>query len=288
VNGRSLLDLGEIGEADRVFSFLLNAEPDNADGHRGLAAVAYELGQHGRAAAHLNQVVRLDPGDARPHRLLAEIRQEQGKTEEAVNEYREALRLGTGLSAAARAEARFELALGLIELRRFADALAVLDDPAADPVEPPYIQGVRVEALRGLGRPGDAAALVERAMAAHPDGVFDRMRGQLYLDAGDASRAIPLLERAARLSPNHYQSHFVLAQAYSAVGRKVEADRADARAEEIRRTNDEMTSITREIAARPWDPDVRLRMAELCARTGDVKGATHWRRAATACRAGAR
>jgi predicted Zn-dependent protease len=282
VNGKSLLELGAARQAAEVFSYLVDREPYNADAHRGVATAAYQLGQLGRAVDHLNQVIRLDPGDARPHLMLAEIHEERGKMGPAVEEYREALRLGTGLSDKARDEVRFFLAHGLVEVEQFDQALAVLGETGGGPDEPPYMQALRVETLRGLGRPADAAALVDRAMAAHPDAVFDRQRGQLYLDAGNPEAAIPFLERAARLSPQHYQSHFLLAQAYSAAGRKPDAERANARADEIRKSQDLLATLIREIEARPWDAEVRLRMAEVCERTGDAKAAAMWRQAAAA------
>jgi predicted Zn-dependent protease len=282
VNGKSLLELGAVRQADEVFNYLLEREPYNVDAHRGVAAAAYQLGQLERAVDHLNHVVQLDPDDARPHRMLAEIYDERGKTALAVNECREALRVGTGLSDRARDEVRFELAHGLVDLKQFEPALDVLDEAGGGADEPPYMQALRVEALRGIGRSAEAVAVVDRAMAAHPDAVFDRLRGQLYLDAGNAKAAIPFLERAARLSPQHYQSHFLLAQAYSAAGRKADAERANARADEIRKSYDLLTALTRAIEARPWDAEVRLRMAEVCEQAGDTEGAAMWRQAAAA------
>src|SRR5262249_7143658 len=43
LSGRALLQLGEADEARRVFAFVLDQQPDNADAHRGLAAIAYDL-----------------------------------------------------------------------------------------------------------------------------------------------------------------------------------------------------------------------------------------------------
>ncbi|MBO0698937.1 MAG: tetratricopeptide repeat protein, partial [Zavarzinella sp.] len=137
--GRCLLDLGAFAEADRVFTVVVNADPDNADAHRGLAAVAFELGQTDRVVAELGEVIRLDPGDARPHRMLGEVYRDAGDMAHAVSAYQSALRIGNGLSAEARGEARFELATGLVDLSRFPEALEVLDAAAADGPLPPYM-----------------------------------------------------------------------------------------------------------------------------------------------------
>jgi tetratricopeptide (TPR) repeat protein len=283
--GKCLLDLGALNDSDRVFSRLVEQEPDDADAHRGVAAVAYELGQSDRAIDHLQQVIRLDPSDARPYRMLGEIHRDSGDVAAAVAAYREALRLGTGLSPVARDQLRFELVDGLVELSEYAEALAVLDDIPPGAAEPAYMEALRVEALRGLGRPDEARALADRALAAYPEAPFYRLRGQLHLDEGNAQAAIPFLEKAAAMSPHHYQSHFLLARGYAAAGRKADADRASARAEEIRRDYEHIISLSREIADKPWDPEVRLRLAEFFERTGNAKQAAMWRKAAAECQA---
>jgi predicted Zn-dependent protease len=147
------------------------------------------------------------------------------------------------------------------------------------------MQALRVEALRGLGRREEASAEVDRALAVHPEGPFYRLRGQLYLDDGNARSAIPFLEKAASLSPHHYQSHFLLAQAYAAAGRKADAERTNARVDEIRRDYDQISALSREIMNKPWDPEVRLRLSEYFQRTGNAKLAAMWRKAAAHCQA---
>jgi predicted Zn-dependent protease len=285
--GRCLLEQGNLLGADQAFRFVLATDPDSVDAHRGVAAVAYDLGQMDRAINHLEQVVRLDPQDARPHRFLGEIYRDTGNSEKSVAEFQQALRIANGLSATAIAQVRFEVAHGLVGLSQHADALAVLDEAAADgQPEPPYMQGLRVEALRGLGRRSDAIAVADQALAEYPDeGAFCLLRGQLYLDAGNAEAALPMLERSTARSPHHYQSFFLLAQAYASIGRTADADRTNTRAEQIRKDYDTVTALGREAIDHPWDPAVRIRLAEYCERTGDTKGAAMWRQAAAACAA---
>lgn len=280
LSGRCLLDLGALSEAERVFLFVLDHQPDHVDAHRGLAAITYEMGQWNRSIAHLEQVARLDPADARPHRLLAEILRDSANMEGAVTEYREALRLGTGLSDVAAEQSRFELCSALIEMARFDEALVALDGGGPAASEPAYMRALRIEILRGLGRKAEALALCEAALTADQEAPFYRLRGQLYLDDGDAARAVPLLERAAQMSPHHYQSHFLLAKAYAAAGRKADADRMNRRAEEIRKDYEQGAELQRLAIARPKDAMVRLKLAELCEKNGDAKSAAIWRRAA--------
>jgi tetratricopeptide (TPR) repeat protein len=95
------------------------------------------------------------------------------------------------MSAPAR-PGRAALAAGLNALRReeFADAIAHLEaaerEASADPAAPAYLSG----AFLALGRPDEAAAAVERALALEPDGFAPRLKaGELALRLGDLGRA---------------------------------------------------------------------------------------------------
>jgi predicted Zn-dependent protease len=172
------------------------------------------------------------------------------------------------------------LAENLVKQSKFADALAVLDEGSARGPEPPALLAVRGQALRGVGRRAGAIALADRALAAHPDGVFYLLRGQLYLDDGNAAAAVPLLEQAARLYRKPYQAYFLLAQAYAATARKADAERANRRADEIRQDLQRATDLSREAMDHPLDPSVRIRLAEVFDRLQEPDLATMWRKAA--------
>ena len=279
--GRCLIALGDLQGAHRSFTAAVAAGPDDADAHRGLAAVAYDLGQLQFAVHHLEVAARLDPADPRPHRLVGLIQKDLGQHEPAEAAYREALR--RGLTEPARGEMVVELADTLVRAGKFADALAVLDD---DPPAPgPACAAARVEALRGVGRRADAAAAADRAIAVHPsDGRLRRLRGQLHLDDGNPIAAVGTLEAAAARLPADYQTQFLLAQAYYATNRPADAAAATARSEELRRTLERANALTREAMERPWDAQVRLELAKVSEVLGDAKLAAMWRAAAEACR----
>jgi tetratricopeptide (TPR) repeat protein len=278
LSGKCLLDLGEPAEAQRAFAFVVREQADNADAHRGLAAAAYDLGQMGEALAHIDEVIRLDPSDYRPYRLKGNIFRDLGDQDQAGSAYGEALRRNA--PTAVRQDIQLDLAEVLVQQAQFARALEVLaaDDDGGEPS--PRSAALKAEALRGVGRGPEAIAVVDRALDAYPDGVFYRLRGQLYLDQGNAADAIPMLEQAARLYKRPYQPYFLLAQAYARAGRKADADRAAARAEEVRRDLETATELTKEAMERPQDASVRIRLAEVCERLGDPELAAMWRRAA--------
>ncbi|MDB5308320.1 MAG: tetratricopeptide repeat protein [Gemmataceae bacterium] len=282
LTGRCLIDLGELKEAHRVLSYVVAEEPDNPDAHRGLAVIAYTLGQLADAVDHLERVARLDPQDGRPHRLIGLIHKDLARKEEAVDAYREALR--RGLSAGVAAEVRGELAEVLMQQAKYDEALATLDtDPAGEADDQPAQLVVRAECLRGLGRQKEAADLLDRGLSKHESAPLYRLRGQVRLDAGDDPGAVRPLERAVDLAPAEYQSHFLLAKAYSGVGRRDDAARELARAEDLRQDLDRITALSREAMDRPWDAGVRLRLADLSDRLGKPQLAAMWRSAAAAC-----
>ena len=210
--------------------FLVEQQPDNADAHRGLASVAYDLGQFGIAVVHLEEVARLDPADARPHRLIGLIYKQMGQHGRAEPAYREAMQ--RGLPAAKSTEVRRELAESLLELGRFADALTVLGEgPATDAA----YAAAQASALRGVRRSTEAAELLNRELQRFPQGgPLHRILGQLALEAGDHSVAIRHLERAVELAPFDYPAHLLLSQTYAGANRSEDAKKEAVRAEQLR------------------------------------------------------
>lgn len=280
-SGRCLLDLGDLREAHRVLTFVAEQTPDDADAHRGLASIAYDLGQMSTAVVHLERVAALDPADPRPHRLIGLIYKDLTQTDKADVAYTEAIR--RGLAPAARAEVAMELAQTRLDALKYAEALAALDSVPATP-EAPEATAARIESLRGLGETKTAAILANRMVAATPNfAPFRRLRGQLHLDAGELTEAVADLEQAAALAPTHYQTHFLLSQVYTAIGRRADAERVGEKARQLRADLDQITALTTEAIDKPWDATVRRHLADVADRLGNPKLAASWRAAAAAC-----
>lgn len=274
--GRCLLALGDLKEARRVLLAVVAEQPDHTDAHRGLAAVAYDLGHLGDAVDHLERVAELDPTDARPHRLIGLIYKDLAQDERAVAAYREAMRREPPSEVAN--EIRTELAEVLTRQGKFEEGFYMVGPAMSESA-----QVTRAECLRGLGRPDEAAAVLEAALLRQPTFVLHRLRGQVFQDQGRPKDALRSFERAVEMGPTDHQSHYLLSQAYAAAGRKSDAAREQARVEEIRGDLDRITALTREAMANPWDPAVRTRLAEVCDRMGKPELAAVWRKAAAAC-----
>lgn len=282
-SGKCLIQLGNLAEAARVLAFVIDEQPDHVEAHRDLAVIAYDLGQMATAVEHLEAVAKLDPADARPHRLIGLIYKDLTQFEQAAAAYREALR--RGLSPTVADEVRVELGEVLARQGLHAEGLEALGtDPPGDSPPYPARPVIRAECLRGLGRRGEAAEILDRALAATPTAEAYRLRGQLYLDDDGTAGAVRVLEQAIGLAPADYQSHYLLAQAYAAAGRKDETAKAAARAENLRKDLDLLTKLSRDAIDKPWDPVVRLQLAEIADRLRKPQLAAMWRSAAAACR----
>jgi tetratricopeptide (TPR) repeat protein len=281
LSGRCLLELGNLPEAHRVFSYVLAQQPDHIDSHRGLAAVAYDLGQLDLAVEHLERVAELDSADSRPHRLTGLIYKDLAEYEKAGVAYREALR--RGVATGDEGKVRLELAEVLIRLGQFTGALQTLDAAPAAARENPEQVVHRAEALRGLARAKEAAELLDREIRKHETAGLFRLRGQLYLDEGNVAEAAKVLERAVALDQCDQQAHYLLAQAYAGLGRAGDAQRESARVEQLQKQLEQITNLTNEAMAKPWDAAVRVRLADLSDAMGKPDLAKMWRAAAAAC-----
>ena len=278
--GKCLVDSGDLRAAYRVFSDVVAEQPENVDAHRWLATFTYDQGQLDAALVHAEKVAQLDPNDAKPHRLMGVIYRDLAQYEPAEQAYRESLRRGP--SARARLEVVQELAALLAQRGRHADALALLDAEFTSEL-PPWAAGTRAECLRAVGRGREAKELLDKTIAVQPAAALYRLRGQLYLDEGKAAEAIPALESAVALAPADRPSHYLLGQAYAAAGRKDDAARELARADELKKDFDRIDALSREAMAKPWDAAVRIQLAETFERMGATQLATMWRNAAAVC-----
>ncbi len=280
--GQCLLQLQNLPEAERAFQFVLSEQPDQIDGHRGLAAVYYDQGALLKCLHHLDEVARLDPTDARPHRMMGLIHADLEDRSRAVECYRAAL--GRTLSPGAAREVRVELAEQLVKLGQPAAALEALGPTAV--TDTPRQVAVRAEADWSLGKSVDATWTLDAALATHPDALpLLRLRGKLHADAGEWEKAAPVLERAVKGDATDMPSLHQLAMVYDRLKRPDDADRIRKQHQTTKDALEALTMLNREADARPWDAAVRIKLADVCDRLGNQQLAAMWRRAAQASNA---
>ena len=161
-----------------------------------------------------------NPSSYRLHQVLAESYASTHRHEEAIEEYRRVLELRPDLPGA-----QFELARLLTDSAP-GEARALLEkelqlDPAHFPA-----RSLLGQLLVALHEPENAIPLLESALAAQDSLSGARKAlGKALAETGKPRKAIDHLLAVARQDPDDEQVHFLLAQAYRALGRSAEAAR---------------------------------------------------------------
>lgn len=115
-------EAGRFEQATKKYRMILDADPENALAHQGLAQCLNRLGQYGEAAVECSRALELDPGLAIAHTILGgSIYFRQQRFEEGEAALRKAIELDPALE-----EAYVSLGATLSEQERFQEAESVL------------------------------------------------------------------------------------------------------------------------------------------------------------------
>lgn len=183
----ALARLGRSAEAAADYALL----PDDARALTGLAGVRLRLGDPARAREAALAAVRLAPESAEAWLNLGAAAGLLGRIDEALD----------ALSHAPPGpETAVARAAALIQVRRFADALAAIDAAGADHYEARVARG---NAEFGLNRPAAAARAFDAALALRPgDPAAAINRANIALYCADAARAADLLAKVRAKAPD--------------------------------------------------------------------------------------
>jgi tetratricopeptide (TPR) repeat protein len=285
LSAQCLLHLGQYRQAERAFRFVLDQRPDDINAHRGLAALYYDQGAVALALSHLAKWAERDDEDGRPHLTMGAVYHGLQKFEEAIPCFEKALarRLGNKFAQ----DAREDLAECLIRRGACAEALKTLEacDPALSRTA--RVAALRVEALAGSGQAAEALSAAEAALAAFPRSPeLLRLRARMHRDAGETEAEVKVLGQVLAIDPHDYASRHLVAQAYERQGRRAEAAEERRRGDEIKAVLEQIVELNNEAIKKPWDADVRRRLAKLCRQVGKTEVAEMWQKAAAACPAG--
>lgn len=91
--GNVYRETGRVAESAALLTQALEAEPNNASAHAGLAQSMRIGGKLDVAEHHLRRAIELDPAYWRHHFALARVMHEQGRIDETISELRQAIRL---------------------------------------------------------------------------------------------------------------------------------------------------------------------------------------------------
>ncbi|MGA7343556.1 MAG: tetratricopeptide repeat protein [Terracidiphilus sp.] len=164
------------------------------------------------------KALAFDPDLVEAHVVLANVLQQEWHWAEAETEYRRALELNPK-----DADARAGFALWLACEGRADEAVAWIE--GAQALDPVGISGDRVAWILFLAHRYDDAIRESRsALAVQPENAFDRLGLGFALIAGNQpADAIPVLEKAASLSPGSPAAIGILIRAYAHAGRRADA-----------------------------------------------------------------
>ncbi|GJP44432.1 hypothetical protein CLOM_g3839 [Closterium sp. NIES-68] len=195
------------------FEGRLAATPDNREALEGAAVLYADLGQYDKSAQRLEQLSKLAPEDPEVQRLLGEVRFELGDYSASAAAYRRALKVSPveslevlqGLTGALLADNKPQQAVDELLAARQRVAAAVegeaeAPEGVADEVQVALLLG---KAYAAWGKPGDAASVYDRLIAARPDDFRGYLAKGLFLkDNGNQAEADRMFLQARYLAPD--------------------------------------------------------------------------------------
>jgi len=212
-------EAGQLAEAEKVYRFILQRDPNDADALHLIGLLAHQRGDHATAIEWINKAIASDSSFAGYHNNLGEARRSLGQLEAAAEAYRQAIRLHPDF-----AEPHNNLGLVLQQLGNLKDAIPLYRRAIA--LSPGFADAHNNlgTALTAIGRPGEGIACHQAALRLRPDfpEAWANMAFSLVL-LGKMAEAVAAAHKAIALRPDYYEAWRHLAAAHEKAGRKAEA-----------------------------------------------------------------
>jgi len=213
------------GEAIRALQEAIQLDPGNEASYLDLANILLLEKRISPAMELAEGMTKVFPNSSRVFVSKGSIESGAGAYTDAVSSFRHALQLESG-----NADATIGLARALANAGMMDRAKETLDNaigrfPDKSRFELELAQLLLKEAETGnKTAEGKAEQLLHSALARN-DKLADAHYelGELALRRGEAPRAVPHLEKAAKLDPESAKIHFALSRAYRSLGRRDEA-----------------------------------------------------------------
>ncbi|MGI8992456.1 MAG: tetratricopeptide repeat protein [Bryobacteraceae bacterium] len=220
--------LMEAGKPRDSLPFLLRwraAEPTSPDAHYYLGEAFTDL-----KVGTIRRLKEVNPRSYRLHQILAEDYASVHDRADAIAEYRQVIAMQPRVPGV-----HYELAK-LLSDTSIEEAVTLLKtELLIDPQHYPA-KGLLGRIYVALHQPDAAVPLLEEALAAKPDALEPRQAlGQAWVAKRNFPKALECYRAVAERNPADEQIHFLLAQAYTAMGRPDEAARERALHREVLR-----------------------------------------------------
>ncbi len=236
---------GLLREAVDAYKKALQKEPDNATAHRNLGIVFVKAGDFVGAITHLEKSMASFEDNYDANYYLGEAYRANDKYGEAIFRYKSALKIQKDdpralkslawsyykiryyseallmtqkLTALTPKDDQVPIILARIylKLKREKEALALLHKGSerAPAASQPYYQSVEAEVQYAMGATNEALATYRKCLKTQPMLAGALLgAGRILLEQGKSAEAIDYLERAVRVKPKLYESHYYLGKA---------------------------------------------------------------------------
>lgn len=305
-HAQALIQAGRLGEAEALLEIVVNRDPANPRYRDLWAKVLGDIGAVTKSFGQLKQFVGTYPQLPEAHFLMGRFYLSQGAMDKAVEALHEAVRLrpsyplAYSLLAAAHEDlgelpqalqqaqkaaeqsprsVAYKLLVGsLLERNNQAGQARALYQQARElaPTDPVVLREFARYLNEQATSPQDRAqALLLAQEAKHlapEDPTVQGLLGQLLLTEDKPTEAIPLLEKAADVSPENPNLALALSQAYRKQGDRVQVERWEAEYQ-VRRSRETRRKLLYEnLKTRPKDRALHEQLGKLLAENGNTEG----------------
>ena len=225
------------------------------------------------ALACVDYWLQLDPDSLRALELRGLAYQNGGAAQKAAEDLRRVIE-----REPTRGEARWRLALCLLDMGRYDEALPDLEQVARDRPDDPDVEVRLARCHNMLGRRDQARQILDDVLEKHPEhGLALRTRGQLAFTYEQPAEAEVWLRRAVKVWPNDYQAHYLLQQALQQQHKADEARAQQRLADETKERAERLGELKgRKLSEKPLDPALHYEMGVLLLRAGHQATGVGW------------
>lgn len=210
---------GRLGEAERIYARILDADPSDFDALHLLGLVFHQRGDFGRAVELISKAASVNDSSAQAHSNLGESYRRLGRIADAESSFRRAIGLQPDLF-----DAHYNLGLLLLARRELVQAWDAFSRAVALRPDFPMAHGNLGKVLRELGEPAAARASYDRALALQPDSAeLCNDLGVLLQAQGDRHAAEAHYRRALGFRPDLATAHCNLGSLLREQGKREEA-----------------------------------------------------------------
>jgi Tfp pilus assembly protein PilF len=264
---------GDLARVERSLVSLLNqGHPDTPLIAEVLTPAFLQTFQLDNAAECVRRWLEREPERIEAWLYRAKVYEYRHNSAEIVTSYRRLVELDPEND-----QARLLLAGQLIHQHRPQEALEQFQYVRPRLGDTPRVLGGIACCQRELNHPEEARQLLDRVLAEEPhNSLALGERGRLAFQFESAAEAEKWLRRALVEQPAERDLLYSLAQCLQQLGKRQEAERVQAQLQKIEADLARLSELTRKIASRPHDADLRCEAGQIMLRNGQETEGLRW------------